>query len=223
MKPFILSLTFKTPIHAGQDPILLDAIVAGALIEQGQIDDPSEIPFANTNGVPHASQLFLDHTSLSISSAKTRVFRDKDIPGTAVEIGAQQKLQDNTSDIYDNIANTYRYRAANSGAFIGCGDVDEIDTLFADIPAIGKRRRDGWGLIEEYSVSEMPSNHKFWGLCDADKKPVRCVPEALWNSLALGPSRNIEFTRARPFYWDDRIDKEVCVIPEDDSLDKLVL
>jgi len=220
---FVISINFKTPIYLGQDPVYLDAIIAGLLMDEGQIDDPADIPFQDLDGIPLASQLFADTIALEGEAQKARAYRDNEIPLGRIDMPENQKLQDSTVDRYDNILNRYSFTAAGSGVFIGTGDIEEIESLLQDVSAIGKRRSDGWGMIEEFAIEAAEAAPEYWGLTDRDGNPARCVPGTLWEKISNITPELIDVVRPRPFYWDEKIPREACVMPADGNLERLVL
>ena len=102
-------------------------------------------------------------------------------------------------------------QAVSVGVYLGVGDIDAVEAIVRDVPALGTRRGDGFGLIESYAFDEVSAGPT-WGLADANGIPARPVPMEVWEELGDQVQRPEAITvcRWRPFYWSSRNEPAEC-------------
>lgn len=107
-----------------------------------------------------------------------------------------------------------RYISAEKMIFFARGDKDEIEKLLEYLPAIGKRRAEGYGIIREWKIEPISEDKsiQFKGHI------MRAIPARLVMELETAPTsmRMAHITYRPPYFytrWAER-----CLIPSDTSL-----
>lgn len=219
MNQFILTLNFRTPISAGRLPTL-DAILAAEIAKERGDDAIGDLPLEQTEGVWHGSALFFDAPGIVRQTTKVALTRKErlDVPDHVAPSrgGVFRK--------WPNLMNSYDMQAVSVGVYLGDGDIDAVESIIRDVPAIGARRADGFGLIDSYAFDEVRIG-PLWGLADAAGRPARPVPNEVWSRL--GPEAQvpqaIEVCKYRPFYWSSRTPTAVCAVPASQELAAVAL
>lgn len=216
-QPFVITINFTTPLIGRPT---LDAVVAGELARwEGDEAALTSLPIKRMDGVPLASQLFVDPIALNSALTKITGFGQErqSLPLDHVEPQAGRYRR------WPNLLNRYEAQAVVCGIWLGTGDTGRIQDVLADLRAIGTRRGDGLGLIADWTIEPADANPETWGLMDAARRPVRPVPLDLWRQLDGDPTAPIELVRARPFYWDHSNPAEVCAVPFTDTIVDIAL
>ncbi len=220
MQPFVVHITFSTPICLTIPPTL-DAILAAELaLHVGDARALAELPLQTTDGVYHASQLYLDAINLEHAFTKIamRQTEPASMPITSVRGNARGDMISIAYNKYKNTLNRHRARSVMTGVFAGVGDIDEIESILTDVLAIGARRADGYGLIADRSIEPVDADPRIWGIMDSQGEPMRPVPLRTWATLGGAPDALVQMVRARPWYWDARNPAEICAVPASDTM-----
>ena len=217
MTPFMLTLNFTTPVSAGALPTL-DAVLAAEIARERGDDAIDDLPLRETEKVWHASSLFTDRLGFAISHTKVAM-RGKD----RLEVPERVQRVKGKYRKWPNLLNRYDLQAASVGVYLGVGDLNSVEAIFRDIPAIGVRRADGMGLIDSFIVEPVEVDAKTWGLKDGAGRPVRPVPVDIWREFGAEEPEIIEVCRWRPFYWQASNPTAICAVPPSTSIAELVL
>ena len=213
MTPFIMTINFATPVSAGMLPTL-DAILAAEIAQEHGDDAISDLPLAVTDGVWQASSLFAEVGGAAQAETRYRMI-DKHYYNPPNDLKANRN--------WGNTEFTITTVPIRLGLYIGVGDVDAIDAIMSDVPAIGAFRAKGFGRIESYDIERLYDAPEYWGLADGIGQPARPVPTRVWAKLGLPELGLMSFTRARPFYWSEDTPRELCAVPVGRALEDLDL
>ena len=177
MTPFILTINFRTPISAGRLPSL-DALLAAEIAKEKGDDAIENLPLAQTESVWHGSDLFIDAPGIVGQVTKySHAMRERDgVPGFVSEPKRGFRR-------WKNLEGAYAHQAVSVGVYFGIGDIDAVEAIVRDVPAIGAHRNDGFGLIDSYAFDLGPNACPRWGLSDVSGNPARPVPLEVWEEL----------------------------------------
>ena len=218
MTPFILTINFRTPISAGRLPSL-DALLAAEIAKEKGDDAIENLPLVQTESVWHGSDLFIDAPGIVGQVTKySHAMRERDdVPDFVSEPKRGFRR-------WKNLEGSYAVQAVSVGVYFGIGDIDAVEAIVRDVPAIGAHRNDGFGLIDSYAFDPGPDACPLWGLADVSGNPARPVPLEVWEELpGVQPPEATEFCRWRPFYWSARSPRAACAVPVSSDLSMLDL
>ena len=230
-KPFLLSVSFKTPllIPANQHLPTLDAVIAGQIAlqtgnDQYALDEVAGL-FAHTDATPHGSQLLTSlpgkSNLISIITGRGNTCREASADGIPIpskyeasrlsyKVGKGRTRKGKPGE---NEVSSLNMLAVSAGLFLATGDVEVICELFETISHMGKKRTQGWGEIDTIEGMIVDEDPTTWGLCDRALRPVRPVPFQIYDRIPDGPGSTIDVVRSRPFYWSDATPYEPCIVP----------
>ena len=220
-EPFLATLEMVTPVIL-RASLTLDAILIGEnALYVGDAAAIRDVPLAKRNGVPLASQAYLDAVDMitvhkAVTMRQTEASR---MPLHAIALGRRASF---SGEAYKNTLNTYEGISVRRIVFAGVGDTDAIRDVLEDVRGIGTRRADGFGMISSCTVEPFDADPAIWGLVDPEGEPMRPVPLAMWANLGGTRSPVIQAVRARPFYWDVRNPAEACAVPPDMDAVRLI-
>ncbi len=214
-KPLKVTIRFITPfVHESEYPKYLDALLAkGKVIiaeqngcanawSEGDIL-PLEKAGENADWVWKASRLIFTPMASRIlvnqqrKSDPAAVHNDFD-EGLWRPKGKEWKTPPkiNTQSGQNRAYQIYTATQWMEKAVAWCvGDKDEIEKLLSQLPYIGKQGRNGWGLVESFTVEECPEANEGWklrvlpsdivGASETEYAPVYSAPRApYWNKQA---------------------------------------
>lgn len=181
MRPFAAVCRMATPVNLNHPWLHLDGITAHlqylraagrdyyTLPSKTVVSQPDHGPplYLKTNGVRHASvSLFAPDLPLKAAQYYKR-FEPDGCPGTArVDLG---------SGHYRNYMLRAVLQPCETVTFYGCGDINKLRELLADLTHLGNDIRVGWGLIAGMTVREVAED---WSLT-RDGRATRPIPVRL--------------------------------------------
>lgn len=183
-KPFFVAATLASPVVMSRGYLTLDSLLAAAIFARtGDVDlAHNAIPLKRTGDVAHGSQMFATSGEMQTITMTMRL-RNADLePGAWVadnpkSIHAYNILTDK-DDYGSKMSDIISLNSRMVGWF-GCGDMTQVQDLLSEVTAIGSKRSQGYGVVEQWDVSEMNAD---WSL-NLHGTPARPMPSALWSEL----------------------------------------
>lgn len=212
MKDFVVRISFATPVALGHEPPALDSLLAGIIAAQyseAAVDEVLPRTLKQTDGIYHASRLWLDASGAAFKHMQTRRSLNPaellaDRPWIHVRRwGSHNRLkafQTETTAVL-----------APYGEFFGVGDIELVEALLALIPSLGKHRRAGFGRIASLSVDKAETTAAH-GLLLQDGSPARNLPVEMYQRLG-GRGGVLSHARCQPSYGYVLSPARACVAP----------
>jgi CRISPR type IV-associated protein Csf3 len=183
MKKFALTVKLKCPLVTGGGYMTLDGLLAAILLdESGDLDYAhSAIPLKNTDGLWHDSAAIYEPQSKGrqVFVANLRAMHDLDI-----ELVARNKQGKTHKSMglarrrdFGAVLNTYQLVSTPEITWYGEGDIEQVETLISSISFIGKRRANGYGEIDGFSIDETDLD----GVLGFLNEPLRPIPEHMYH------------------------------------------
>lgn len=212
MKKFALTVKLKSPMVTGGGYMTLDGLLAAILFDDNSDIDyaHSAIPLKNTDGLWHGSAAIYESQSKGkqVFVANLRAMHDLDI-----EMVARNKQGKTHKSMglarrrdFGAVLNTYQLITTPEITWYGEGDIEQVETLISSISFIGKRRANGYGEIDRFSIDESELD----GVLGYLNEPLRPIPDHMYH----GDKSALRADAAwRPAYWHPD-NRAICYVPQ---------
>lgn len=212
-QPFSLTFHMQTPVMLAHPWLSLDGLITHLMVRENlglnyyllPSKEPvnlshitKNLPFKNTEGLPHASVAQLDTSTVNTATIYKR-FDEQSCHKIDTSI---RKIQIDRGH-YRAYMMKLPYVPANTATFYGNGCLSEVLRLIQYLPGLGKKVAYGYGAIKSLSAEETKEDYSLVKNAVA-MRPLPCK---------LGYSSDVVMRLAwRSPYWDKRNVTE-CVPP----------
>jgi len=162
-------------------PILLEALLARLIADQGEQFDSDRIPLCRHEGIWAASQSFLIrpvvHGSVHLVRAvKPGLFLERHTLTSQNRIGRVETKRRNTQNLLDE-----RPAVLTSAIiWLARGEFSRVQDLVCNMREIGGKRAQGFGVLRRVRVEPLGARPPLFGLVH-NGEPVRPLPLAWWS------------------------------------------
>ena len=223
---FKVTAELATPIIlSGESYLTLDALLSGVLFEAtGSVERAlTEIPLDHTHGVWHGSAVFLATCALRAAAPFKAGLGMLDVENGSIDRLALKRLIkgkrkgeiakiDTVRDAYQSTLVFYGAYRTPWACWFGCGDIAAVEELLSDLPAIGKKRRQGYGQVEHIDVEPIDEDVSLSRVIAGTRTPMRPISLETWGLLYGGAEvGSIGCTRSAPPYFQG--EAQMCAIP----------
>jgi CRISPR type IV-associated protein Csf3 len=150
-----------------------------------------EVPIARTEGVAHASMMFISGVSsrvrrtASFVRSPMRDMHDPDIIEMLDEIPPKSSLSTQHGD-FRSFVKTYDLIDARALFFFGRGDMDAVEYWLGQATNVGSQRHKGYGQISNIDLIPMPDGNEWFaivGVKNGRNTMLRTFPQRLRHLL----------------------------------------
>lgn len=223
---FRVTAELTTPIIlSGETFLTLDALLSGVIFEDtGSVERAlTEIPLDRTQDVWHGSAVFLSTCALRTAAPFKAGLGMRDIENGSIDRLALKRLAkgarkggvakiDTVRDAYQSTLVYYSAYRTPWACWFGCGDIVAVEDLLRDVPAIGKKRRQGYGRVERIEVEPIEEDFSLSRIVGGARQPMRPISLETWGLLYRGGEAcSIGCTRSAPPYFQG--EAQMCAIP----------
>ena len=225
-QPFSVTVSLRTPVILTQRAWLnLDSVLASLLFDRSH-DLPQalrDIPLARTGPVWHGSAALL-HPVQSTSSHpafKRGISPKEEMWAPAYQTGTGRNSNkpvirrvDTQRGEYKTEMDQYLGLVSERVTWLGCGQIDAVRDLLADLRYVGKKSRQGWGQVDRIDVEESDDDQSLvWRDAQGSPQPMRQVPVTVWQQLghAADGLLQVNATICPPYFDESSLTR--CVVP----------
>lgn len=215
--PFAVQIELASSIIIGQR-LTLDAILAAAIFERTRSVEEAHttIPLSKRHDVWNGSAALLEgpapiRTVSVIQSLRAKLDLTPDM--IKPEKRGYPRIE-TARGSYRNQMSTYTAYDTKLIWFTGHGNIEAVRSLLKDLPAIGTKRKIGYGKITKVEVSQTDMDDA--GVIFSDGSPARPIPEDAWNSRN-GIDCDMALEACCPPYWNSQ--RILCAIPQHQIVD----
>ncbi len=173
------------------------------------------LPLAESDGVYQASELlFLGPVARGEAHYVMNPRWDRFDRGVLADKRGKPHRKVAARDHLKPTLDRYETVAARRAFVVGKGDPGRIETLIADLDAIGKKSRSaGFGRLKGAPrIERLDGAPDEIGYADFTGRPVRVVPKAVWTAKGLS-DEDVSFGPARPRLPRWATADELCALP----------
>ena len=223
---FRVTAELSTPlILSGDTYLTLDALLSGVLFEEtGSVKRAlTEIPLERTHGVWHGSSVFLDSCAIRTTEPFKSGLSMRDIDSGALERLALGRVSrgarrgeiaqiDTVRGAYQSSLECYSAYRTPRVYWYGYGRIDAAEELLSCLPAIGKKRRQGYGQVAHLEIEPIDEDLSLSRIVAGERVAMRPIPLEDWQHLYPdAPASSIGCTRPAPPYFEG--EAHLCAIP----------
>ena len=223
---FQITAELATPlILSGDTYLTLDALLSGTIFEgTGSVERAlTEIPLDRSHGVWHGSAAFLDSCAIRTSAPFGAGLRTRDVDSGSLERLALARIRagkrrgelakiDTQRSFYQSTLVHYGAYCTPRVYWFGSGEIEKVEALLREVPAIGKKRRQGYGQVEHIEIESIEEDVSLSRLVRGERQPMRPIVLEAWEAL-YGTSEvaSLGCTRCAPPYFKGVA--QMCAIP----------
>jgi len=226
LTPFQITANLATPLILSDDTYLtLDALLSGVIFEKTDSFDRAlnEIPLDRSNGVWHGSAAFLDSCAIRTSAPFGAGLRTRDVDSGALERLALARIRagkrrgeiakiDTQRSFYQSTLVHYSAYSTPRVYWFGSGDMEKVKLLISSVPAIGKKRRQGYGQVEHIEIEPLENDVSLSRFVRGERQPMRPIGLKEWQALyGTSDIASLGCTRCSPPYFNG--EARMCAIP----------
>ena len=223
---FQITAELATPlILSGETYLTLDALLSGVLFENnGSVERAlADIPLDRSHGVWHGSAAFLDSCAIRTSAPFRAGLGMRDVDSGSLERLALARIRagKRRGELAKIDTQRYAYQSTlvHYGAYytprvywFGCGEFEQVEALLRQVPAIGKKRRQGYGKVEHIEIETIDEDVSLSRLVRGERQPMRPITLEAWEALyGTREVASLGCTRCAPPYFKG--EAQMCAIP----------
>lgn len=223
--PFSVSVGLKTPIILSQSTYLtLDSVLAALIFAAtGDLHAAhQDIPLQRTGQVWHGSAALIDSAlhRTDLPAFKRGISPLEEMWAPAYQTGTGRnsatpvrKRVDTVREKYKTEMDQYSAIVASTLTWAGCGDVQTVRSVLAELRFVGKKSRQGWGQVDRIEIEEADEDLSLAYQGAGAALPLRPVPVDLWESLghSIAGLLQIDAQVCPPYF--DPASRCRCVVP----------
>ncbi|MGC8519778.1 MAG: hypothetical protein ACP5P4_14845 [Steroidobacteraceae bacterium] len=222
---FVLTAELATPLILSVETFLtLDSLLAGVIFEStGSIERAlADIPLERTYTVWHGSAVFLESCAIRSMEPFKRGLGMRDIGNGALERLALRRIErgrrrgqlstiDTVRGPHQTTLSSYLSYLTPRVYWFGCGDIDRVQDLVNGLPAIGKKRRQGYGQVAHIEIEPVETDSSLSMVTAGTRHAMRPLTLESWERLYREQPSAIGCTRpSLPYFTGEA---HLCAIP----------